>query len=72
MIDFEPELTKTGRIVRPHVLGLNWAGHEFLNAVRSGTVWRKILKYGKDKGGALPFDLIKAIALQLLKKSIDS
>jgi hypothetical protein len=72
LIDFEPEMTKTGRIIRPLVLGLNWSGHEFLDAVRSDTVWRKIIKYGKDKGGSLPFDLVKAVALQLLKKSIDS
>lgn len=72
LIDFEPEMTKTGRVIRPLVLGLNWAGHEFLDAVRSDTVWRKVIKYGKDKGGSLPFDLAKAAALNLLKKSIES
>lgn len=71
LVDYEPELTKTGRIIKAHVIGLNWAGHEFLDSVRSDKVWRKLLKYAKDKGGALPFDLLKALAVELLKKSIE-
>jgi hypothetical protein len=71
LVDYEPELTKTGRIIKAHVIGLNWAGHEFLDSVRSNKVWRKLLKYAKDKGGALPFDLLKALAVELLKKSIE-
>jgi DNA-binding transcriptional ArsR family regulator len=71
LVDFEPEFTKSGRIIKAHVLGLNWAGHEFLDSVRSDKVWRKLLKYAKDKGGALPFDLLKALAVELLKKSIE-
>ena len=72
LIDFEPELTKTGRIIRPHVLGLNWSGHEFLDAVRSDTVWRKLLRYAKDKGGALPFDVLKVLAVNMLEQSLIS
>ena len=26
LVDFEPEKTKSGRIINAHVLGLNWAG----------------------------------------------
>jgi hypothetical protein len=70
LVDFEPELTKTGRIIRAHVLGLNWNGHEFLDAVRSDKVWRKLLRYAKDKGGALPFDLLKVLAVKLLEQSL--
>jgi len=71
LVDYEPDLTKTGRIIKAHVIGLNWAGHEFLDSVRSDKVWRKLLKYAKDKGGALPFDLMKPLAIELLKKSIE-
>jgi len=70
LIDFEPEKTKTGRIIRAHVIGLNWAGHEFLDSVRSEKVWKKLLKYAKDKGGALPFDLLKALGVELIKESL--
>ena len=71
LIDFEPERTKNGRIIKAHVIGLNWAGHEFLDAVRSEKVWRKLVKYAKDKGGALPFDLLKTLGTELLKKSLE-
>ncbi|MEI2766982.1 MAG: DUF2513 domain-containing protein [Nitrosomonas sp.] len=71
LVDFEPEKTKNGRVIRAHVLGLNWAGHEFLDAVRSEKVWRKLVKYAKDKGGALPFDLLKVLGTELLKKSLE-
>lgn len=70
LIDFEPEKTKTGRIIRAHALGLNWAGHEFLDAVRSEKVWKKLLKYAKDKGGSLPFDLLKSLGVELIKESL--
>lgn len=70
LVDFEPEETKTGRIIRPHVLGLNWAGHEFLDVVRSEKVWGKLLKYAKEKGGALPFDLLKTLGMEILKRSL--
>lgn len=71
LVDFEPERTETGRIIRVHVLGLNWAGHEFLDAVRSENVWRKLLKYTKEKGGALPFELVKTLGIELLKRSFE-
>lgn len=72
LVDFEPVKTKTGRIIKVYVLGLNWAGHEFLDAVRSEKVWRKLLKYAKEKGGALPFDLLKILGTELLKESMKS
>ncbi len=71
LVDFEPERTKTGRVIRAHVFGLNWAGHEFLDAVRNEKVWRKLLKYAKDKGGSLPFDLVKVLGTELLKRSLE-
>ncbi len=72
LIDFEPEKTDTGRIIKAHVLGLNWAGHEFLDAVRSEKVWKKLLKYAIDKGGSLPFDLLKSLGVELIKESLKS
>lgn len=70
LIDFEPEKTKTGRIICAHVIGLNWAGHEFLDSVRSEKIWKKLLKYAKEKGGALPFDLLKTLGIELIKESL--
>lgn len=71
LVDYEPELTKDGRIIKAYVIGLNWSGHEFLDSVRSDKIWHKLLKSARDKGGALPFDLLKTLAVELLKKSIE-
>jgi hypothetical protein len=70
-VDFEQEKTETNRIIRAHVFGLSWAGHEFLDAIRSEKVWRKLLKYMKEKGGSLPFDLLKTLGIELLKSSLE-
>jgi hypothetical protein len=72
LIDFEPEKTKNGRIIAVHVFGLNWAGHEFLDAVRSEKIWRRLLKYTREKGGSLPFELLKTLGVELLKSSLGS
>ena len=43
---------------------LTWPGHEFLDAVRNDTVWRKIKETVKDKGGSIPFEILKTLAIQ--------
>lgn len=72
LVDFEPEVTENGRIIRAHVLGLNWSGHEFLDAIRSETVWRKLVAYTKEKGGALPYEVLKALGIQILQSAFTS
>ncbi len=43
-------------------LSLTWDGHEFLDKIRSETLWMKIKGVAKDKGLDLSIDPIKAIA----------
>ena len=43
---------------------LTWQGHEFLDAIRSDTVWNKTKKVFGDKGLEMTFDLIKSIATE--------
>ena len=43
---------------------LTWSGHEFLDAIRSETVWSKIKAMITDKGGAMTFDIIKSVAIK--------
>ncbi len=38
---------------------LSWSGHEFLDAIRSDTVWQKTKTVFKEKGLDMTFDLIK-------------
>lgn len=41
---------------------LTWTGHEFLDAIRSDTVWNKTKQTFSSKGLDMTFDLIKTVA----------
>lgn len=49
---------------------LTWRGHEFLDATRNDTVWHKVKAELKDRGVALPFDLLQKLALAIMAKHI--
>jgi hypothetical protein len=51
---------------------LTWSGHEFLDAIRSNTVWEKTKKTIVSKGLALTFDLIKSVATDVAGSIIKS
>ena len=44
---------------------LTWAGHEFLDAARNDTIWNKAKELVKEKGGAVPFEVLKDLLLKL-------
>ena len=44
-----------------HVDRLHWNGHEFLAAARNQTVWKKAMGKVKESGGAVTFDVLKAL-----------
>ena len=44
---------------------LSWSGHEFLDAVRSETVWAKTKKTFAAKGVEMTFDLVKTVASEI-------
>ncbi len=44
---------------------LTWQGHEFFSAVQNETVWSKVNATVKEKGGAIPFEVLKALAIKL-------
>jgi hypothetical protein len=41
---------------------LTWQGHEFLDAIRSDTVWQKTKTSFLSKGVSMTFDLVKSVA----------
>ena len=41
---------------------LSWEGHEFIDAVRSDTVWQKTKKTFVSNGISMTFELVKAVA----------
>jgi hypothetical protein len=41
---------------------LTWKGHEYLESVRSDTLWSDVKKTAREKGVDLTIDLVKALA----------
>ena len=41
---------------------LTWAGHEFLDKIRSAGVWNKVKAMAREKGLSLSFEMIKTAA----------
>lgn len=70
LIDYEPEATSTGRIIRVLAFNPSWQGYEFLDSVRDDGVWAKVKAQASDKGTALPFDVLKALAVEALKRLV--
>lgn len=48
---------------------LSWAGHDFVDSVRSPEIWAKTKK-GVDAAGGLTLDLLKDLAKGFIKKQI--
>jgi hypothetical protein len=68
LIDYEPELTNTGRIIRVIVFSLSWQGHDFLDSVRNDAVWANVKSQASEKGVSLPFEVLKSLATEAVKK----
>lgn len=49
---------------------LTWQGHEFLDAAKNETIWQKTKKLVQEKGGALTFDVAKAVLAQVALKQV--
>ena len=49
---------------------LTWEGHEFLDAAKNEGVWKRVQKTVNEKGGSLPFDVVKALAIQFAREAV--
>ena len=64
-----------GKIARSHgvrgdvisVSGLTWQGHEWVEIVRSQSLWNEVKSAVLDGGGVLTLELTKAVATKLLR-----
>ena len=64
-----------GKIARSHgtrgdvisVSGLTWQGHEWVEMVRSHSLWNEVKSAVLDSGGVLSFELTKAVASKILR-----
>ena len=48
------------------VVSLTWKGHEFVDAARNDTVWRKFLEKGKDITVVVAIDVLKELTKEFL------
>jgi len=59
----------------PHnflALRLTWQGHEFLDTIRSDTVWQKTQKSFTGSGISMTFDLVKSVAVDIAASLLKS
>ncbi|CAN5368102.1 DUF2513 domain-containing protein [soil metagenome] len=58
-----------GTAPRAIVTELTWQGHEFLDAIRSASVWQRIKNRVTSEGGSIPFEVLKPLAIAYAKES---
>lgn len=49
---------------------LTWEGHEFVEAARDDTRWKKAISTISEKGGSFVFDVIKQLLVDLIKQAV--
>jgi len=49
------------------VSGLSWQGHEWIDMVRSQSLWNEVKSAVLDAGGVLTFDLTRAMAAKIFR-----
>lgn len=69
-IDGEPEKTSTGRIIAVHPYRLTWDGHEFLEAMRNESIFKKAVNISKEKSLDLPIEIFKSLAQKLITNEL--
>lgn len=50
---------------------LTWIGHEYLDAIRDEGIWSKVKEKVGNKIDSVTFDLIKILATESIKKSLE-
>jgi Hypothetical protein (DUF2513) len=49
---------------------LTWAGHEFIDAARNDTIWRKAKRKLGDTLGGVPFEIMKPLLISYAKDAL--
>jgi len=49
------------------ILNLTWAGHEFCQAAREDTRWKKAMGVVAEKGGSVTFEVLKELLVLLMR-----
>ena len=49
---------------------MTWEGHEFADAARDETRWKKAMGIVEEKGGAVTLDVLKELLLHLARMGL--
>ena len=52
------------------ITSLTWAGHEFAEAARDETRWKKAMGIVTDKGGTVTLEVLKELLTRLMKAAL--
>lgn len=58
------------RILAYRIESMTWEGHDFLDAARNDTIWKKAKKKCLEATGGLAFDALKACLVEFGKEAI--
>lgn len=70
LIDVEISDVQTHDPKQFRISSITWEGHEFFDAIKSDSIWKKTKNKIFEKGGAMTFDVVKAVALGVIKTSL--
>lgn len=49
---------------------ITWKGHEFIDAARNDTIWKKTTNYVKTKGEGITVEILKQLLIQFAKNML--
>jgi len=49
---------------------LTWEGHNFLDAAREESRWKKAMTVIKDKAGTVSFEIVKQVLVSMAKEQL--
>jgi hypothetical protein len=60
--------TTPERVIRVIPFGLTWQGHEFLDASRNETIWKKAIEQVKESGLSLTLGALQTLLVERIKR----
>ncbi len=51
--------------------GLTWQGHEFVEAARDETLWKRAMGTVRAKGGSVTIDVLKQLLATMIKETLN-
>jgi hypothetical protein len=52
------------------IVGMTWAGHDWLDKMRNDTVWKRINDFLRSKGIAASFEILDKVATHYIEKRL--